>query len=195
MHYWGDDWFKAHGDNLYAAIDKIEKGLRRHGICVCGKEKYGTYRDDFLRFWDGGWYYIIFGPTLCFCPKHYYKWKPLRLTVEFIHKAIRWFDHYMIPYKKTKYGWLKGGVADFNTWIGITGLVWKRQAKMYNKVIQQACAEYPDIVDELVLDLTGYKMIKPCKWGNVDGTEIHNKYWVPISEISKNKKEEKEDES
>ena len=181
MHFWGDEWFKEHGDDMYTAIDKIEDGLRRHGIGVCGKEKWGCYRDDFLRFWDGGIYYIVFGPSLSFTPKRYYRWKPFRKLVEFIHRAVWWLDHAVIPYKKTKYGWLKGGIATFNTWIGITKPVWDYQARMYNKVIQQVCAEYPDIVDELVSDLSGYKMIKPCKWGDVDGVEVHDRHWVPVS--------------
>lgn len=182
MHYWGDEWFNKHGDDLYAAINEIEHNLRKYRICVCGKEKWGCYRDDFLRLWDGGWYYIIFGPSLCFRPCRYYKWKPFRKLVEFIHSAIHWFDHCMIPYKKTKYGWLKGGIADFNVKIGLAKLVWDWQAKKYNKVFQLVCKKYPDIVDELICDTEGYKMIKPCKWGDIDGTAIHNKYWKPLSD-------------
>ena len=61
MHYWGDDWFQKNGKDLYDAIDFIEDNLHKYGIGVCGKEKWGCYRDDFLRLWDGGLYTILFG--------------------------------------------------------------------------------------------------------------------------------------
>lgn len=189
MHYWGDEWFKNHGDDLYTAIKKIEKGLHKYGIGVNGKEKYGSYREEYLRFWDGSWYYIIFGPRLCRRSFHNYKFKPFMKFANFIHDTISWFDYYMIPYKKTKYGWLRGGIANFNNIIGITKLVWKWQSKKYNKVYQLVCKEYPDIVDELIVDTEGYKMIKPCKWGNVDGTAIHNKYWKSMQEIKADENE------
>ena len=69
------------------------------------------------------------------------------------------------------------GLCFYNDKIGLTKLVNNYQAKMYNKVFQQACKKWPDIIDELVVDTVGYEMIKPCKWGNVDGELIHSKYW------------------
>ena len=30
MHYWGDEWFKKNGKDLYEAIDWIEKKLRKN---------------------------------------------------------------------------------------------------------------------------------------------------------------------
>lgn len=47
----------------------------------------------------------------------------------------------------------------------------------FNKVFQVVCSKHPDIIDELVSDNYWYSYIKPCEFGNVDGTEIHNKYW------------------
>ena len=61
MHTWGDEWFEEYGDDLNAAISYIENYLHKHHIGVCGKEKYGTYRDEYLRFWNGGIYQILFG--------------------------------------------------------------------------------------------------------------------------------------
>ena len=49
---------------------------------------------------------------------------------------------------------------------------------VYNRVIQQACAKWPNVIDELVVDADNYHLIK----GKVDGTEIHNKYWRRISD-------------
>jgi hypothetical protein len=60
----------------------------------------------------------------------------------------------------------------------ITKLVWWWQSQVYNYAIQKMCKKYPNIIDELVSDLEGYKMIKPGIFGKVDGVTIHNKYWV-----------------
>ena len=46
MHTWGDEWFEQYGDDLNAAISYIENYLHKHHIGVCGKDKYGTYRDE-----------------------------------------------------------------------------------------------------------------------------------------------------
>ena len=57
MHFWGDEWFKKYGDDLYEAIKKLEYRMRKWGhVKVYGKEKFGTYRDEYLTFWNGGIY-------------------------------------------------------------------------------------------------------------------------------------------
>lgn len=64
-----------------------------------------------------------------------------------------------------------------------TGIAWvirRWQRFVYNAVIQIACRRYPNVVDELVQDLGGYKWITPGIFGNVDGIEIHNKYWKKL---------------
>jgi hypothetical protein len=75
MHEWGDEWFRKNGDDLYCAIDFIEKYLHKHHIGVCGKEKYGTYRDSWLRFWNGGLYEILFGYSARIGSWRKYKWQ------------------------------------------------------------------------------------------------------------------------
>lgn len=35
-------------------------------------------------------------------------------------------------------------------------------------------ANYSGSFGRIIVDAEGYKMIKPCKWGDIDGTEIHN---------------------
>lgn len=180
MHEWEDEWFKKHGNELYSAINEIEHFQRKHFIGVYGKEKWGCYRNDYLAFWNGGLYQLIFGYKLYIGPSGYYKSKFIRYIVTFIHNTIYWFDQCMIPYKRTKYGWLKVGLSDFNRWIGLVKLVHKRQFKMFNKSFQLACKKYPDIIDELICDIDGYELVKPCKWGNVDGVAIHNKYWKTL---------------
>lgn len=168
MHEWGDDWFNEHGAELYAAIDKVEERIRKWAKAgVCGKEKWGTYRDEYLRLWDGGITQIFFGYRAT------YYWNVVSRILYFI-------DHRLIPVKKTEFGWLRAGLADLNYKIGLTELVWKWQRKMINKAFQVTCREYPNVVEELVVDVDCWKMIKPCKWGDVDGQEIHDKYWKTV---------------
>lgn len=62
MHLWGDEWFKQHGDDLNDAIKYVEQRLHKWArVGVCGKEKHGTYRDEYFRMWDGGMTQIFFG--------------------------------------------------------------------------------------------------------------------------------------
>lgn len=165
MHIWGDEWFKEHGDNLYKAISAVENRIRKWARAgVYGKEKFGTYRDEYFQLWNGGLFQIIYGYRLF----HGQNW---------FSKLLWKIDHNLIPIKKTQFGWLKVGLSDFNHKIGLTKLVWKWQAKMVNKAFQITCKEYPDVVDELIVDTECYSMIKPCKWGDIDGEEIHKKYW------------------
>jgi len=170
MHYWGDEWFKKNGNDLYTAIAFIEKRLRKHGMFVYGKEKWGCYRDDFIHLWDGSIGDIVIGHRLS-----YYTW---------YEKLFHHIDTHLIPYKKTKLGWLYAGLSDFNRVIGLVKLVQKWQAYQYNKTFQLACKKWPNITDELISDLDGYAMIKPCKWGDVDGEKIHNKYWVRVKDFN-----------
>lgn len=169
MHLWGDEWFEQYGDDLNNAIKSVEQRMHKWAhVEVCGKEKYGTYRDEYFRMWDGSMTQIFLGYRAT------YKWN-------IIYKIMWHIDHYLIPVKKTKFGWLKKGLADFNHWIGLTKLVWKWQAKMVNKAFQVTCKEYPNVIDELIVDVDCYEMIKPCKWGDVDGKKIHDKYWKPVN--------------
>ncbi|MBQ1571522.1 MAG: hypothetical protein IIZ78_10390 [Clostridiales bacterium] len=163
MHYYGDDWFNEHGDDLYDAIAILDKRLRKAGVIVYCKEKYGTMRTDFFRLWDGNLSDILFGRKL--------------YRDNWFEDVVWWLDYRMIPVGKTSFGWQYVGLSDFNTLIHLKHLVWKWQAKMVNKAFQVTCKEHPDIVDELVCDVDCWKMIKPCKWGDVDGEEIHYRYW------------------
>lgn len=173
MHIWGDEWFIEHGKQLYEAIDVLEMRLRKWArVGVYGKEKYGTYRDECFQMWDGSITQIFFGYRATY-------------HLNIISKIMWYIDYYLIPTKKTKFGWLKKGLANFNNWIGLTKLVNKWQAKMVNKTFQVTCKEYPDIVDELISDVDCYKLIKPCKWGDIDGEEIHKKYWIDMNEQNK----------
>ncbi len=185
MHYWGDEWFQQYGDQLYEAIELLGRRMRKWAkVGVCKKEKWGAMRTDFLTFWDGGLSQIFFG---------YGCW----WGGSWIEKFVHFIDHSLIPYKKTKYGWLRVGLADFNGLIGLRKLVNKWQVRMINKAFQVTCREYPDIIDELVSDVDCYNCIKPCKWGDVDGEAIHRKYWKSLTvdefleDIQKNVKAEK----
>lgn len=47
MHLWGDEWFRQYGDDLNNAIKYVEQRTHKWArVGVCGKEKYGTYRDE-----------------------------------------------------------------------------------------------------------------------------------------------------
>lgn len=169
MHYWGDKWFQENGERFYEAIDVFEKRIRKWARCgVYGKEKWGAYRDDFFRMWDGSWSQILFGY------KAYY-------GNNWLEKLIYNIDNRLIPISKNEFGWRKVGLANLHRTIGLTKLVNKWQARQLNKAAQITCKEYPEFTDELLSDICFYKFIKPCKWGNVDGEEIHKKYWRVIS--------------
>lgn len=171
MHYWGDEWFQKYGSSFYKAIGKLESRMRSWArVGVCGKEKWGMYRSDFLTFWDGGLTQIFFG---------------YRARYRGFAHLLYNFDHYLIPIKKTKYGWLRVGFADLIRVIGLQKLVQKWQTEQVNKAFQVTCKEYPQFIDELVADVDCYEIIKPGKWGDVDGEKIHWKHWKKI-EIPQN---------
>lgn len=187
MHYWGDEWFKLNGKDLNDAINFIEKNLRKYHIGVCGKEKYGAYEDEYLRFWNGGIYEILFGYRAYIGTWNFNKYLYLQKFINKIHHFIyhkidqgtpskkenESFEEYSKRYEKRNWK----GLIHYSKKIGLLDLVHKYQAKMYNKVFQTACKKWPNVIDELIVDIEGYKMIKPCKWGNIDGEEIHKKYW------------------
>ena len=187
MHEWGDEWFQAHGADLYEAIKYIETNLRKHHIGVYGKEKFGCYRDDYLRFWDGGLYEILFGYRGYIGSYVNYPFDWMKNISNAFHRFIyQIVDNGYTSCKKDTLVKEMGkqysnrtwrGLCFYNAKIGLTKLVREHQAKMYNKVFQKACKKWPDIIDELIVDTAGYYMIKPCKWGNVDGELIHSKYW------------------
>lgn len=182
MHFWGDEWFKKYGPQLYEAINWITQNLVKYRIKIMTKEKFGEMRTDMIEFWDGGLYSLIFKNKYYIGPIKYYKPKFLNSIIEFIHKTIYWFDHRMIPYRKTKYGWLQGGIAEFNQFIGLTKPVHWFQRRMFNKTFQLACKKWPDIQTELLLDVVACTkgIIKPCKWGDIDGDKLYKKWWKQL---------------
>lgn len=190
MHEWGDEWFQKYGDQLYKAISEIEHYLRKHGIGVCGKEKWGCYRNEYLQFWNGGIYQILFGYRAYIGPYSLSKHPKLEKFMQTVHKFIYYKIDIAIPdipegtpieefhnyYDKR----IWKGLTYINEKIGLVKLVHKYQAYHFNKIFQITCKKYPDIIDELISEIDGYEMIKPCKWGNVDGIEIHNEYWTIV---------------
>jgi hypothetical protein len=188
MHEWGDEWFENNGEQLYAAINFIESFLRKHHIGICGKEKWGCYIDEYLTFWNGGIYQILFGYRVHIGSFHKYKNPKLDQIINKIHHWIYFIldngikskkkDETVEEYvKRVEKRWWKG-LCHITEKIGLKKLVNDYQAKMYNKAFQLARKKYPMVQEELISDLYGYKMIKPCKWGNVDGEKIHNKHWT-----------------
>ena len=167
MHLWGDDWFKQYGDEFYKAIDDLEYRIRKWSKAfVYGKEKFGRYEDSYLTLWDGGLFQIIFGYKMFFHGR--------------LERLVHKIDHSLIPVRKTKFGWFKVGLCGINWKIGLTQVVRRWQEKRINKAFQITCKEHPDLIDELVSHVDCWEFIKPCKWGDVDGTAIHNKYWERI---------------
>ena len=88
-------------------------------------------------------------------------------------KITETYDEYVKRVQNRKWK----GLCHYSQKIGLTNLVIKHQEKHYNKAFQLACKKWPNIKDELIVMVDGYALIKPCKWGDVDGTEIHKKYW------------------
>jgi hypothetical protein len=148
-HYWGDDWFKEHGEDLNDAISYCMDFWRRWGrIGSHGKEKYGTFRDH-VYFYRGWWAIhelVNPGYVSYWWPKWFY---PIDL---FLGRVVR----FLRLYKPMQW----------------------YQAQIYNYAIQRACKKYPNIIDELVADLDGYELVKPGIFGPVSGEEINKKYWV-----------------
>lgn len=200
MHFWGDQWFREHGDHLYEAINYIEKNLRKRGISVAGKEKYGTYRDEYLRFWDGTLYHMLFRGRMYIGPYRHSKIKWIARLQDWFHNFLYWridqgWTREMMKAKDTErqHKLIRERFIDKNEdWHprGFQGTIlrskWyprylKRKKEDYNRVFQEACKKWPDVVDELICDTDGWSMIHPCKWGDIDGQKIHDKYWMPAS--------------
>ena len=169
MHEWGDEWFKQYGDELYTAIREIERRLRRFKIGISGKEKWGCYRDEYLTFWDGGLYQILFGYRAyigTFRRKGLYRLKWFKDLVNRFHNYVC----YTVDPKFKKLTAKKN----------IHGRIVDWQKRKLNDVFQTVCMKHPDIIDELVCDVDCYELIKPNKKGNVSGTAIHNKHWKSL---------------
>lgn len=194
MHYWGDDWFKKYGDQLYDAIDYIEDNLRKNGIFVYGKEKYGTYRDEYLGFWNGSLYDLLFRGRLYIGSSHKSKYNFIAKIQQFIHEYIYWcidngWSLRMLFEKDSdkRYALIKKhlsgkekGLAQFIRKRKWYGKYVEKKKNIVNKVFQDACKKYPDVVEELIVDIDHWEWIVPGKYGNVSGEEIHKKYWKPV---------------
>ena len=200
MHYWNDEWFEKNGKDLYEAIDWVEKELRKNRIRVCGKEKYGTYRDEYLCWWDGSLTQLLYGPNKYLRP-------PYRASkIEWLNRLQEKLCDFI--YWRIDSGWTRemmrekdndklmkliherfsdkdGNPVDR----GLRTKVMKtkfykrycqRRKDAYNKVFQLACKKWPNVVDELIVDVDGWEWIKPCKWGDADGRAIHDKYWKTL---------------
>lgn len=168
MHQWGDSWFKQNDKAFNEAIHTLEHRIWKWAkVSVWGKEKYGTYRDEYLQLWDGGLSQIFFG---------YKAFRESRME-----NLMYRFDHRLIPIKRAKFGWCRVGFCTLTYMLGIQWLVHRWQKAKINKAFQITCKEYPQFVDELICDVDCYELIKPCKWGNVDGTKIHQKYWTELT--------------
>lgn len=147
MHTWGDDF--PYWDDLHLAIRRIIWINYRYGLFgYRGKEKYGTFRDEISRLWDGTLQGLMY-------PGHYY----IRGSYTFYSKI----DEPIIS-RITKY-------------TGIRYLVRKYQAAVYNYAIQSTVKMYPHLKDELTVMIDGYEMVRPGIFGPLDGKAIHRANW------------------
>jgi hypothetical protein len=161
--------------------------VRRNGKGYwCGN----SYRDEYLHFWGGGLYEILFGYSVYIGTWRFKNYPKLQSLINKIHHFIYYkvdcgtpekrenesFEEYSIRFKNRKWK----GLQHYSSQIGLTKWIHDHQAKHYNKAFQLACKKWPNVKDELIVMVDGYKMIKPCRWGNVDGEEIHNKYWKKL---------------
>lgn len=148
MHSWGDGWPYWH--DLNTAILRIQIICRRYGrINMLGKEKYGTFRDEYRGEWDGTLHSLLY-------PGHY-----------FIRYKNQKFYH-TIDYPI---------IRRLSTFSGIKYLVNLYQAAVYNYAIQSTIKRYPHLEEELVSDIDAYYLVRPGIFGQVDGQAIHRIYW------------------
>lgn len=150
-HVWGDDWFKKNGEDLGAAITLCATIWRKWGRISCHpKEKWGALQDQSS-------FYSAFWPVHELVkPGHlYYRWPKLFMHVEvYLGKLLKFLQ--------------------------LPRLVRAYQYRVYNYAVQKACARYPHITEEIVVDLDWPEYIKPGIFGDVDGMKIHNKYWKQL---------------
>lgn len=153
MHMWGDKWFAEHGDDLHSAIDFCITNMSRWGrINMSLSKEKFGCFRDNALFWEGTIQSIIF-------PDMYYAILP---TI---------YHKFELPI-----------LAPLLRYMGVVWLVQQYQRFIYNLVIQKVCKKYPEIIHEMVRDLDFPQYIKPGFFGNVDGSEIRNKYWRNIGE-------------
>ena len=166
--------------------------VRRNGKGYwCGN----SYRDEYLRFWDGGIYEILFGYRCFIGTYKHYKNEKVKNFIDQIHHFIYYKIDQGTPSKKENESleeyWKRyekriwKGLSHYTNKIGLVKLVHRYQASIYNKAFQLACKKWPMVTKELIVFIDGYKMIKPCKWGNVDGKKIHMKYWKTFDQVKK----------
>ena len=146
MHCWGDEWFEKHGPDLWKAINYCINFWRRWGRIGSHGKEKYGTFRHHAQLWDGGLHTLIW-------PGY----------VRIVNGFIYWYlDQYLVkPF--TKY-----------TGLHRLGLQWQRF--IYNYAIQKMCKQYPDIVDELVMDADWPEYIK----GAVDGKTIHDRYWTTV---------------
>lgn len=150
MHEWGDEWFKQNGSDLNDAINYCIKFWKKYARIGSHGKEKWGIFEDYTYFWDGRIHTLLY---------------PGCVWIKY-----RWL--YFVFDKKI--------TIPFVLYTGIYKLVLSWQRFIYNYAIQRMCKKYPNIVDELVMDLSRYEYIKPSIFGKVDGTKIHNKYWRTI---------------
>lgn len=150
------DWSDdwPHWDKLHVAINEILGSWRYWHVGSHGKEKYGTFRDH-VWFYSGNW-----AIHELVKPGHvYYRWPRWVMHLDLqLGRAIQLLHLYK-------------PIQWYQKWV-------------YNITIQRACRRYPEIIDELVSDLDFPELIRPGVFGNVDGLQIHSKYWITHTEES-----------
>jgi len=148
-HNWNDDWL--YWKDLNLAISRIQKICRTYGrINMGGKEKYGTFRDEFRELWDGTLHSLIYPGYV------YIQYKRTSLYFNFDYPVV----------------------SKISTVIGLKFIFQRYQRAVYNYAIQSTVSRYPHLKDELVEDLDGYFMVTPGIFGPLDGKEIRSRVWT-----------------
>lgn len=154
MHEWGDKWFEKNGGDLNSAINYCTRFWRKWGRIGSHGKEKYGTFRDHPYFWNSGLNGLIW-------PGY----------VRVVNKFITWkLDRYIIE-----------PIVKFTS---LNKLVWWYQSQIYNYAIQKMCKKYPNIIDELVSDLEGYKCVKPGIFGNIDGIIMHKKYWKEYTQNS-----------
>lgn len=169
FHCWNDGW--EYWNDLYSAINEIDRYFRKARVLAYTKEKYGTYRVSVLGVYDGTLKSIL-KPNVRYDFDWHYYGSFMRGFVESVIEPC--------------VNWILKGVSKVDRFVAklipkfFKNFVINRQKSKVNEGFQKVCLKYPHIVHELVSDIDCYEWIKPYDDYVLDGEEIFNRHWKRV---------------
>ena len=96
--------------------------------------------------------------------------------------TIRWaLGKYSVRRETHWYDYVDRFFAKIWKAVGIVKLGHKIQEKIYNREVQKVLGHHHNIVHELICDNCLYSLIKPTKFGYIDGKRIYDLYWETVN--------------